>query len=181
MQALGRAAKMKTRYGGRYVQSVDGLAGDLGARRDWFWFVNGYEGDRSATEYELRDGDIGWWDYRSWRSRMREPVVVGAFPEPFLHGFGGRKRRVAVRYTENRRAAAEEIGALIGADSVASVSTPAPADANVFLLRNGGLRFRARYREETTPGAPVRFVFAGDPRLLLQDPERYRFYYEVGS
>ena len=89
MQALDRMAEIKTRYAGRYVQSIDGTEGSIAARSDWFYFINGYEADRSAAEYRLRDGDVEWWDFRSWRTRMREPVVVGAFPEPFLHGYGG--------------------------------------------------------------------------------------------
>ena len=67
LQALDREADVSTRFGGRFVQSIEGLEGDIGNRRDWFWFVNGIEGDRSAADYELRDGDIAWWDHRSWR------------------------------------------------------------------------------------------------------------------
>ena len=38
----------------------------------------------------LRAGDVEWWDFRSWKGgAMIVPVVVGAFPEPFLHGFNG--------------------------------------------------------------------------------------------
>src|SRR3989442_1778376 len=79
MQALDRVADIKTRYGGRYVQAIDGIEGSLSGRRDWFYFINGYEADRSAAEYRLHAGDVEWWDYRSWRGEMRRPVVVGAF------------------------------------------------------------------------------------------------------
>ena len=51
--------------------------------------MNGYEGDRSAAEYRLRDGDVAWWDYRAWDREGEARVVVGAFPEPFVHGFAG--------------------------------------------------------------------------------------------
>ena len=66
MQALDRIAAIKTRYAGRYVQSIDGISGSLSRRHDWFWFVNGLEGDRSSAEYRLRPGDVEWWDYRRW-------------------------------------------------------------------------------------------------------------------
>jgi hypothetical protein len=182
MQALDREADVSTRYGGRFVVSIDGLEGDIGKRRDWFWFVNGIEGDRSAADYELRDGDIGWWDLRSWKTQMRVPVVVGAFPEPFLRGFAGRKRPAAVRHAPGRRAQAQRIAELIEADSVGPTSTPAAADANVFVLLGGKLRFTASLRDAgSAAGSPVRFVFAGDAAPLLQDPERFRFRYEVGS
>ena len=49
MRALAAEAEVETRYGGRYVQSVNGIEGSLDDQRDWFWFVNGYEGDRSAA------------------------------------------------------------------------------------------------------------------------------------
>ena len=66
MQGLDRVADIKTRYAGRYVQAIDGIEGSLTARRDWFYFVNGKLGDRSAAEVRLHDGDVEWWDYRRW-------------------------------------------------------------------------------------------------------------------
>lgn len=181
MQALDREADIDTRFGGRFVQSIEGHEGDVGARKDWFYFINGFEGDRSATDYELRDGDVEWWDFRSWRTQMRQPVVVGAFPEPFLHGFGGQTRPVSVRYVTGARRGAAAIGRLLGASSVAPATVPAPPDAHLFLVaaKTGG-SFTATPRSGAgEPGAPVRFVFSGDAEALARDPDRYRFRYEV--
>ena len=87
MQALTRARKVTTRYGGRFVQSIDGVHGSLARQRDWFFFVDGIEGDRSAAEVRLRPGDIEWWDFRAWSGRsMSVPVVVGSYPQPFVRG-----------------------------------------------------------------------------------------------
>jgi hypothetical protein len=180
MQALDREADVETRYGGRYVHAIEGLEGSLAGRRDWFYFVNGFDGDRSAADYELRDGDVAWWDYRSWRERMREPVVVGAFPEPFLHGYAGQTRPAVVRYQPGLRRGAEAIGRVLRARSVLPASSATPAGANVFLLVKGPTRFTAGLRNESAAaGAPVRFVFAGDAVRLARDPDRYRFRYEV--
>ena len=88
MQALDRELDINTAYGGRFVQSIEGVEGDVSKQRDWFWFLNGIEADQSAADYRLRPGDVEWWDFRSWEDVMREPVVVGAFPEPFQHGYG---------------------------------------------------------------------------------------------
>ena len=77
MQALDRELDVKTRYSGRFVQSIEGIDGDASKQRDWFWFLNGIEADRSAADYRLHAGDVEWWDFRSWRGQMREPVVVG--------------------------------------------------------------------------------------------------------
>ena len=180
LQALDREVDVETRYGGRYVEAIDGLEGDLGAQRDWFYFVNGIEGDRSAADYRLRDGDVAWWDYRSWREQMREPVVVGAFPEPFVHGYDGKRRPVAVRYAAGLERGARALGRLLRAGSVEPLAAAAPPDANVFLTVRGTVRFTASLRDASDPaGSPVRFVFAGDAQTLARDPARYRFRYEV--
>lgn len=77
--------KVTTRYGGRYLQSVNGIAGSLSQQRDWFFYVNGIEGNRSAAEVTIHPGDVLWWDYRHWSgATMHVPVVVGAYPKPFL-------------------------------------------------------------------------------------------------
>ncbi len=172
MRALRGVAKVKTRYGGRYLQAVNGIEGSVVSQRDWFWFVNGYEGDRSAAEYALRPGDIAWLDYRSWRGEERAPVVVGAFPEPFLHGYDGERRPVAVRYAApGLEAGARAIGDLLEADTVAPLDRPVPEEANLFVLVAGKPRFRAELREPgAAAGSPVRFTFAGDARALSHDP-----------
>ncbi len=172
MRALRGVAKVETRYGGRFIQSVDGIEGSVASQRDWFWFVNGYEGDRSAVEYELRLGDVAWLDYRSWREEQRAPVVVGAFPEPFLHGYDGERRPVAVRYASPAlEGGAQAIGDLLEADTVAPLDWPAPKEANLFVLVAGPPQFRAELREPgAAAGSPVRFTFAGDARSLSEDP-----------
>ena len=88
---------VKTRFGGRFVQEIEGVKG-AGATgmRDWFFFVNGVESEIGAAEYDLAPGERIQWDYRRWDTAMRVPAIVGAFPEPFLHGLDGKKRPVRV-------------------------------------------------------------------------------------
>jgi hypothetical protein len=165
MRALASKLEIETRYGGRYLQSLAGLEGSLGEQRDWFWFVNGYEGDRSAAEYRLRDGDVGWWDYRAWEREGEARVVVGAFPEPFVHGYAGRKRRAVVRYARRvKYALARQLAADIQArpDDVRPLGTPVPEGANVLVLRSGTAAFTAELDGESA-GDPVRFTFTGVP------------------
>jgi hypothetical protein len=86
IQTLERKLKVTTRYGGRYVQSIAGVSGSLASQRDWFFFVDGVEGGRSAAEVRIHPGDVLWWDYRHWTpSTESVPVVAGAWPQPFLH------------------------------------------------------------------------------------------------
>ena len=169
MRALAAEADVETRYGGRFLQSLDGLEGDLEAQRDWFWFLNGYEGDRSAAEYRLRDGDVAWFDYREWAQPGEARVVVGAFPEPFLHGYGGKTRPAAVRYAPGLEERARELGELVGADSVEPAGAPVPEGANVLEVRSGPDGLHGELVGESA-GAPVRFTWSGEPEAL----RRYR-------
>lgn len=182
MRALRSEVDIDTSYGGRFVRSIEGIAGDAGAKRDWFYFVNGVEADRGAAEYRLRPGDVLWWDYRSWAGEdMREPVVVGAFPEPFLHGYDGRVRPVAVRFqAEHMRGTALGLAHLIGARSVELLSMPAASHANALVIMEDLPIFFAELRSpDGTAGSPVVFTISfEDAKRLLKDPELARHRYE---
>ena len=56
LRALDHVADVDTRYGGRFVQAVDGIEGSLEGGQDWFLYVNGYLADRGGAEYRLREG-----------------------------------------------------------------------------------------------------------------------------
>ena len=91
LRVLDRDAHITTRYGGGFVQSIDGLQGTQSGGRnfDWFFYVNGIESPIGSAQYDLSGGDRIWWDYRDWTAAMRVPAVVGSWPEPFVHGFKG--------------------------------------------------------------------------------------------
>ena len=177
LRALRSEVDVETRYGGRYVQAIEGVEGSLADQRDWFWFLNGIEGDRSAAEIRLRAGDVAWFDYRGWEGDGRQPVVVGAFPEPFLHGWNGRVRPAAVRYAPGLEQAARRVAERIGAASVEPRGRPVAADANLFVLDGGSPRFAAGERQEGAgAGSPVVFMYAGDVDDLLEgDAWRMRY------
>src|SRR6188508_2054672 len=127
IQSLDRKADVETRYGGRYVQSVNGVEGSLSKGRDWFYFVNGIEPDVGGVEVKLHAGDVVWWDFRAWSGDADQPIVVGAFPEPFLHGWGGTRRPAEVRGPPGLEGEAAELhGVLGGADG--------EGEPNVFVL-----------------------------------------------
>jgi hypothetical protein len=173
MQALDRVADIKTRYGGRFVQSIDGIAGSLSGGRDWFYFVNGYEADRSAAEYVLHPGDVEWWDYRSWKNSSEPKVVVGAFPEPFLHGYSGKRRAAIVASSDPQ--AGHALAKLLHAHYV-HVRPPGYAftsgDQNILFVKPGATHFTAT---TTGPGDRVLVAFAGDWHALLAGKYRYRY------
>ncbi|MEI7888768.1 MAG: DUF4430 domain-containing protein [Actinomycetes bacterium] len=93
MRQLQRARTVKTRYGGRFVQSIDGLgaSSSSGHPFDWFFFVNGIESTVGAADVTLRAGDNIWWDHRDWSAATHVPAVVGAWPHPFTGGAEGKR------------------------------------------------------------------------------------------
>ena len=98
MRLLERNVTITTRYGGGFVQSIDGRSGGHVAERpiDWFYYVNGSEAEKGAAATVVHPGDRVWWDRHDWGAAMDTPAVVGSFPEPFLHGRAGRRLPVRV-------------------------------------------------------------------------------------
>jgi uncharacterized protein DUF4430 len=111
MRLLQRNTKVTTRFGGGFVQSIDGVAGGRRAGRpfDWFYYVNGVEASEGAAAMRLHPGDRVWWDRHDWGAAMRVPAVVGSFPEPFLHGVGGRRLPVRVECADPSAPVCDEI------------------------------------------------------------------------
>jgi Domain of unknown function (DUF4430) len=90
MRMLQRAFRVHTRYGGGFVQSIDGFAGSS-AGVDWFYYVNGIQAKQGAASTAVHKGDRIWWDLHDWRATDSVPAVVGSYPEPFIHGAGGKR------------------------------------------------------------------------------------------
>ncbi|HEY2335496.1 MAG TPA: DUF4430 domain-containing protein [Solirubrobacterales bacterium] len=98
MRVLEGNAKITTRYGDGFVQSIEGLEAEesVEGSLDWFFYVDGVESTVGAADYPLGGGEAIWWDYRNWSAAMQAPAVVGSWPQPFLDGYEGRQRPVAV-------------------------------------------------------------------------------------
>jgi len=162
IQVVERKLKVTTRYGGRYVQSIDGISGSLAAQRDWFYFVDGIEGGRSAAEVTVRPGDNVWWDYRHWTPATEEiPVVVGAYPHPFVDS----ATRVVGRQPLARAIARQVHGTVGGAGkarNVIVVGGPLPPGTVRIDAVHGGYRLEL--------GVEAARRLASDPTAL-----RYRF------
>jgi hypothetical protein len=180
MRVLEREAEIDTRYGGGFVQSIDGLAGDDsgGVPRDWFFYVDGVESTVGAADYRLRGGEAIWWDYRDWSAAISIPAVVGSWPQPFRDGFDGGRAGVAVVCEHGREACAlvrrrlRGVGArfsrggdgairvlvgpwrALGGDQSAALLERGPGASGVFarLGLDGGSRFQGLDEE----GRPAR-------------------------
>ena len=129
LRALDRSAELETRYGGGFVQSIDGLAGgsEDGRRSDWFYYVNGIEAPVGSADYEPADGESVWWDYHDWSTAMRAPAVVGDWPEPFLHGYGGERWPASI-LCGGARGTCALVDETLKAAGVETGSDPGPAD-----------------------------------------------------
>jgi hypothetical protein len=136
MRFLDGEADVETRYGGGFVQSIDGLEGATRGDRtfDWFFFVNGIESPIGAAEARVYGGDRVWWDYREWTAAMRAPAVVGSWPEPFVHGSEGKAFPVRIDCLAEEDDCSAVAGRLEAEDVPASISTER-AKLGVELLR----------------------------------------------
>jgi hypothetical protein len=110
MRLLKANADVETRFGGGFVQAIDGLSGrGSSGTSDWFFYVNGIEASKGAADFELSPGDAIQWDHRDWGATMDVRAIVGAFPQPFLDGFEGKRFPVRVECEDVESAACRTV------------------------------------------------------------------------
>ncbi len=80
MRQLQRTAKVDATYGGRFVNSIDGVKG--GGGRDWLFYVDGVESEIAANDWRLNGGETVQWDFHAWQEVKTGGAIVGAFPQP---------------------------------------------------------------------------------------------------
>lgn len=135
-----RNDKVTTKYGGGFVESIDGLTGGQetgqetgGDPDDWFYYVNGIEAPKGAAATNLNEGDHVWWDLHDWSQTDDVPAVVGSYPEPFLNGTEGKRLPVriecAAAQSKPCRTVIERLRALGVPAAVAAIGSGAEPDA----------------------------------------------------
>jgi uncharacterized protein DUF4430 len=117
MRMLERHFRVQTRYGGGFVQSIDGLAGNP-SHLDWFYYVNGVEAPKGAAATAVHRGDRIWWDLHDWSATQSIPAVVGSFPEPFLHGVGGKRLPTTIECAADVTPACQRVSRQLSAEHV---------------------------------------------------------------
>jgi uncharacterized protein DUF4430 len=137
MRLLMRNAKVETRYGGRFVNSINGIKSQSsGDRRlDWFYYVNGIEAEVGAAERKVEGSDRAWWDYHDWSGVMRAPAVVGSFPEPFLHGTEGKRYPIRIDCGQGSNDACDGVSEKLQAAGIAPSKAAIGAPAGKEVLR----------------------------------------------
>ena len=121
LAALQAVAEVETKYGGGFVQAINGRNPEEAERLDWFYYINGIALSLGARDYPLNDGDIEHWDLRDWSYLQFVPAIIGAFPQPFLSGLRGEVRPTAVVYELPFAAEAEAIAAALEARGATEV------------------------------------------------------------
>ncbi len=111
MSLLMRNYTVGTRYGGGFVQSVNGISGGTEGGRPvaWFYFVNGVQAPKGAASTNVHAGDHVWWDMHDWSQAEQVPAVVGSFPQPFLTGIEGKRLPVRVECASVTGAACHDV------------------------------------------------------------------------
>ena len=142
MRLLQENYEVETRYGGGFVQEVDGIAGgrDRGRRADWFYYVNGVEAPVGAAERRVTAGERVWWDHHRWQAAQRIPAVVGSFPEPFLTGLEGKRFPVKLVCAGDAERTCEEVETRLqdgGVDAVSRSGIPQSAGEEVLRMMVG--------------------------------------------
>ena len=129
MRLLEGSAKIKTRYGGGYVSSIDGIeeTESDGRRYDWFFYVDGVESPIGAADYRVNGRERIWWDYRDWSATNRVPAVVGSWPAPFVAGYEGSRRPVVIECMGGGKACRQVRDTLLRAGALFTAGSPAGA------------------------------------------------------
>lgn len=121
MRMLERSFRVSTRYGGGFVESINGLSG-TSSRRDWFYYVNGIEASVGAAGTGVHKGDRIWWDLHDWSATDSIPAVVGSFPEPFVNGIGGRRYPTTLECAADATAACQKVASQLDSIGVKAAS-----------------------------------------------------------
>lgn len=137
MRMLQRDFDVQTRYGGGFVQRINGIAGGRqdGRPVDWFYYVNGILAEDGAAAHKLGAGDDVWWDHHDWSASADVRAVVGAFPEPFLSGVGGKRLPVRLDCAAAAQDACDEVAERLGRVGVKAGRSAAGGFGGEGLLR----------------------------------------------
>jgi hypothetical protein len=183
MSLLMRNYPVSTRYGGGFVQSIDGLPGgqEAGEPVDWFYFVNGVEAPKGAAATNVHPGDHIWWDRHDWSQTEEVPAVVGSFPEPFLNGTEGKRLPVRVECASVSGYACRAVTASLRAFDVPAAiaaigSGGAPETLRVMIgpwaRLSGDLEAQSVARGPRASGVYARFSANGQTLTLLDQNGR---------
>ena len=142
-------------------------------------FVNGILAREDAADLTVHGGDRVWLDQHNTNVTEVIPAVVGAFPEPFIHGIGGKRLPVRVECDDPRSGPCAAVAEkLVGLGVVAgrSIISRSAADESLRILVGPWKRLRGRDLESDSidkgpqsSGVYARFDASGGSLAVL-DP-----------
>jgi hypothetical protein len=142
-------------------------------------FVNGIVASEDAADLTVHGGDRVWLDQHNTNVTEVIPAVVGSFPEPFIHGTGGKRLPVRVECDDPRSGPCAAVAEkLVGLGVVAgrSIISRSAADESLRILVGPWKRLRGRDLEADSidkgpqsSGVYARFDASGDSLAVL-DP-----------
>ena len=136
MRLLQSRHDVDTRFGGKFVEAIDGLEGSgSGGTRDWFYYVNGIWADQGAGDWEVESGDVIQWDNRDWTAVERIPAIVGAYPEPFRSGTEGKRLPVRLECADADDEACSDVKEALTAAGARVSSSQLAASGGAELIR----------------------------------------------
>lgn len=145
LDALQLVASLKTKYGGGFVSSINGISSEYGGinsnKKDWFLYINGMESNTGASDYVLHPGDVEHWDFHDWSFHQWIPAIIDSFPGAFKSGYGGNSRPTVIAYASGLQAAANNLaqklnasGVKVTSQSLSDLAENAKESANLLLL-----------------------------------------------
>jgi len=138
---LESTSKVSTKWDGSFVNSIEGLKSQSGGFSrdglDWFYYINGICADVGADGYDLKTGEVVWWDYHVWKSMgSANSAVIGCYPEPFIHGYRGKIGPTTIMTSQTNLNLAEDLKKALISRGVCSVNIK-ELDNNLLEKRQG--------------------------------------------
>lgn len=124
---LDSTVKIDSKWDGGFVNAIDGLesksAGFTRDGFDWFYFINGMCADVGADQYDLRPGEVIWWDYHVWKTMgSTNSAVIGCYPEPFINGYRGKIGTTNILVSNGNMKMAEDLKSSLAGRGVKSIA-----------------------------------------------------------
>ncbi|HZK43261.1 MAG TPA: DUF4430 domain-containing protein [Syntrophomonadaceae bacterium] len=110
LQLMQNNLDLETSYGNSFISSINGIKMRQGMKRsDWFFYINGIASHTGLRDYKLNAGDKIFWDYHLWSAGPTNNAIIGAYPEPFLHGYRGNINPTKILYDTDSQALAQKL------------------------------------------------------------------------
>jgi hypothetical protein len=183
---LGHFFKVLAGTSGGAVSVIGGHAAAGG--HAWLYFVNGIATPAGATNESglpitaanaaVHAGDRVWWDLHDANAAQTIPAVVGSFPEPFVHGHGGKRYPTTIECGAGVQSSCDAIGALLRSDGVPTADQTLGTGSGAFTLGivvapwaelHGSIAAALIAHGPRHSGIYARFT-AGRSKLQLLDP-----------